>query len=711
MKRSFWRQLALCAIALSILTAGIIAARQLYFSRPGYALPYYARFTPDVEDRWTALGGTWEVVDGAMRNDSNDRGAKLLTGSPNWKDYIVEGNVQLLGEGSAGVLARVSEAESGENSFKGYSAGIRAGDNSFVLSEHDFSYHEAAKVRLPDPVRPFRWYHIKLIVVGCRITASVWADGMSEVKAVTANDPDCFGSGRIGLRSYGSGGVWRNVTVKPVEAAAGAARGYAENLPLPHANGFQTALPQMQPQGSETHALREQTPRVPPLPVRALQYLPPFESPLVSVRGSVVLVRPAVYVQDSAGGGVEIQSDNAPPLKIGDEVEVKGEISLDKFSPVMRKARFRLLREAVPVPPIVLAAFQVAEGHYDNMFVQVEGYLRSVSVGRDGTLTMRLDGGAQSFPAILPPGRSRWHLQHLELQSRLRVRGVSVVDPRFNTDADPFAMLVQSAEDVEVVTGPPWWRPSKVILASLMVLGLVFAFNHLYLLAKHWRLRAVADERDRLAHEIHDTLAQSFAGIGFQLQAIRNIVPRDAPVLEDQVDQAILMARTSHGEACRSFASMQPASLRHVGLLRALKECAERMVKNGNVSVEIYGEDDARVVPLHIKDTLFRIGQEAIANSIRHADPETIRIRLQQRGASLCLSLEDNGHGFVADSDHAGFGLLGMRKRAESISATLVIKSAPGSGTRVEVKTAVGSRFLGMAWRHRRFKNNGSVPS
>ncbi len=53
------------------------------------------------------------------------------------------------------------------------------------------------------------------------------------------------------------------------------------------------------------------------------------------------------------------------------------------------------------------------------------------------------------------------------------------------------------------------------------------------------------------------------------------------------------------------------------------------------------------------------------------------------------------------DSDHAGFGLLGMRKRAESISATLVIKSAPGSGTRVEVKAAVGSRFLGMAWRRR----------
>jgi signal transduction histidine kinase len=690
--------LVVSATAWFILAAGAIAARQVYLSRPGYGLPFYARFTPDVEDRWTALGGTWEVVDGSMRNDSNDRGAKLLTGSPSWRDYVVEGDLQLLGEGSVGVLARVSDAELGENSHKGYFAGVRTADNSLVLGAYDFAYHEAAKLLLPDPVRPFRWYHVKLRAVGCRITAFVRADGMPEVQTAPVNDPDCFRSGSIGLRSNGTGGVWRNVSVVPVEAAAASA---ALNLPLPDATAFQQALLRIRAQRSGTPALREAAPPVPPQPVRTLLYLPPFGSPLTSVRGTVVLTRPAVYVQDSTGGGVEIQSDNATPLKIGDEVEVTGEISLDKVSPVMRRARFRLLREAVPASPMVLTANQVAEGQYDGMFVQVEGYLRSISTRNDGTLTMRLDGGAQSFQAILPTGRSRSHLQGLAPQSRLRVRGVSVVDARFNQDADPFAILVRAAEDVEVVAGPPWWRPSTLILASLVALGLIFALNHVYLLAQHWRLRAVADERERLAHEIHDTLAQSFAGIGFQLQAIRNSMPRDAQVLERQVDRAILMARTSHEEARRSIATLHPESLGHVGLLRALRECAERMVKSGNVSVEIYGEDDPRVVPVHIKDALFRIGQEAIANSIRHAEPGTIRIGLQQQRASLCLSVEDNGQGFVADSDHAGFGLLGMYKRAESISATLVIKSAPGSGTRVEVKTAVGPRFLGMAWRRR----------
>jgi signal transduction histidine kinase len=685
---------------LLLLIAAIVGGRQIYFSRPGYGLPYIARFAPDVEDRWTALGGTWEAIDGSMRNDSNDRGAKLLTGSPHWKDYIVEGDVQLLGAGSAGVLARVSEAELGENSYKGYFAGVRTVDNSLVLGAYDFAYHEAARVLLQDPVRPLRWYRVRLTVNGCQITASLSAAGMREVHTTPLNDPDCFRSGSIGLRSNGTGGVWRNITVMPVTSNAAAAANAAPNASLPDGMRRRTARP-----------ASEVVPSVPAQSIPSLLYLSPFGSPVASIRGSVVLTRPAVYVQDSIRGGVEIQSESTIPLKIGDEVEVTGEIGLEKVSPVMRNARFRVLREAVPVSPMVVTANQVAEGNYDGMFVQVDGYLRAISAEKDNTLTMRLEAGTQSFRAILPAGRSRSHLQGLALQSRLRVRGVSVVDNRFNMPIDPFAILVRSAEDVDVVAGPPWWRPSTLILATLVGLGLIFTLNHLILLAKHWRLRAVADERERLAHEIHDTLAQSFAGIGFQLQAIRNSMPRDAQVLERQVDQAMLMARTSHEEARRSIASLRPESLGHVGLLPALRECAERMVKSGNVKVETCGEDDGRVVPLQIKDTLFRIGQEAIANSIRHADPDTIRIRLQQQRASLCLSVEDNGHGFIVDSDHAGFGLLGMHKRAESISATLVVKSVPGAGTRVEVRTAIGSRFLGRGWSHRAMPKYRGLPN
>jgi signal transduction histidine kinase len=659
--------------ALGLIAVTAIAARQLYVTRPEYGLPYRAQFLPDALDGWTALGGTWEVVDGAMRNDSNDRGSKILTGSSHWKNYVVEGDAQLLGEGSVGLLGRVSEAEVGENSFKGYFAGIRSVDNSLVLGAYDFAYHEAARVVLPNPVRAFHWYHIELKADGCQITASLWTTELGEVKTAPLNDPDCFGSGNIGLRSNGTGGVWRNVAVSPMGAEPS-----ARNVP---------AL------DSAWDTSRGEFPAPPPQPISSLVFVSPLSAPIVSVRGSVVLTRPAIFVQDAAGGGVEIEPELNLPLKMGDEVEVTGGVDLNEFSPVIRRARVRLLREDVPASPMALTANQVASGQYDGRFVQLEGRLRGIAPERAGGLTMEIDSGTQSFHALLPKGRSRSHLEHLSLESRLRLRGVSVVDPRFNRQVDPFALLVRSAEDVDVVAGPPWWRPSTLILAALVVLVLSFTLNYLYLWIKHWRLRAVAEEREWLAHEIHDTLAQSFAGIGFQLQAIRNSMPPDAAALERQVEVAMLMTRTSHEEARRSIASLRPRSIGQAGLLQALRECAEKMIRNGKVAVEAREEGAGSGVPQRVKDTLYGIGQEAIANSIRHASPRRIRIELERQGTSICLSIEDDGNGFATDSDCAGFGLQGMRRKAESISASLAVTSKPGAGTRVEVKAAMGSRF------------------
>lgn len=677
------------AVALFLLTIGYMGGRYLYVNSPSYGLPYHAKFTADEYTQWTGLGGVWEVADGSMRNEANDRGAKLLMGSPSWKDYIVSADVQLLGEGSVGVLARVNDAEVGENSFKGYFLGIRTSDNSLVLGAFDFAYHEAAKVVLPDPVRPLRWYHVKLKVEGCQITAYASTEGMGEVQTATLNDPDCFHAGRVALRSNGTGGIWRNVAVTSVTAPENA----AQSLPAPDTASLPRAAQPTSTRRTGTRPSIDGAPAASIQTIRSLLYLSPLAAPSATVRGSVVLTRPAIYVQDSTGG-VRVQSDSAAPLKLGDEVEVTGEVNLDGFSPVLRQAHFRLQREATPVPPLIIAANQIAEGLYDSRFVQVEGYLQTITEGQDDVLTLTLDAGAQTFRAMLPLSRSRSLLPRLAHQSRLRLCGVAVVDPQFNQAADPFVLLVRSPQDVDVVAGPPWWRTSNLIKAALAALGLIFILSYLYLLAKHWRYRAVAEERERLANEIHDTLAQSFAGIGFQLQAIRNSLPRGAEALERQVELAISLTRTSHGEARRSIAGMRPPALGQASLLAALRECAEGMVSNGNVKVEIYGEEGGQALPARIKDTLYRIGQEAIANAIRHANPRVIRVRLQRMPDVLCLAVEDDGHGFIADGRNAGFGLFGMRKRAESISAILTVKSAPEAGTQVEVTLPLHTHFL-----------------
>ena len=405
MKRTLRRKLQDLGAAICLLIV-LIAGWLVYVGRPGYGLPFHARFTPDVKDRWTALGGVWEVADGSMRNDSNDRGAKLLIGSPNWKDYTVEGDLQLFGNGSAGLLARVSDAEVGENSYKGYLAGVRSADNSLFLGVFDFAYHEASRVPLPQPVRLFCWYHVRLKVNGCRIDASVSGPGIPEVNTVPLNDPDCFRSGVIGLRSNGTGGVWRNVVVAPANSEGSFSLGSSRDLPASPAPGLVRSARQAPDAQS----------------VRSLQYLAPFGSTKATVRG----YRGSHQTGDlhrRFDGRVQIQTSDAVPLKIGDTVEVTGEVNLDRFSPVIRNAQIRLLSESVPIPPAVLTANQLASGTYDGTFVQVEGYLSSTSVGKDGSLILYMDAGTQLFRVLLPAGRSRSRLRDIAVDEPAAHKG------------------------------------------------------------------------------------------------------------------------------------------------------------------------------------------------------------------------------------------------------------------------------------------------
>jgi signal transduction histidine kinase len=208
---------------------------------------------------------------------------------------------------------------------------------------------------------------------------------------------------------------------------------------------------------------------------------------------------------------------------------------------------------------------------------------------------------------------------------------------------------------------------------------------------------AVLDERQRLAHEMHDTLAQSFAGIGFQLQAIRDEID-DRSAIDRELDLASSLVRRSHEEAKRSIAALRPELLESVGLLRALEQSAKSMVAGGAIRVTAFTSGEAHSIPVRISDTLFRIGQEALANAVRHANPNTLLISLIYGEANLQLLVEDDGNGFVVGADSAGFGIRGMRKRADTISAELQIRSAPGQGTVVRAIAPMPAKLMRTLW-------------
>jgi signal transduction histidine kinase len=262
-----------------------------------------------------------------------------------------------------------------------------------------------------------------------------------------------------------------------------------------------------------------------------------------------------------------------------------------------------------------------------------------------------------------------------------------------------FALLLRSTEDIDRLAGPPWWTPLRLAEIGTAILLLCLLAQYLYSRAKQWRWRAIVQERERLAHELHDTLAQSFAGVAFQLQGIRNGLEQADSAgiarVNQQIELACDVVRQTHEEASLSIAMLREEWPAGKELGAALEECAASIVSGGNVRIVRKGRRrDGRSAPAHIPvrvaDALFHIGREAIVNSVRHADPRQIALSIEYDAKSVILTVEDEGRGFDTEQQaHGqqtrGFGLRGMEKRARSIGAHLAVTSQPGVGTRVRV--------------------------
>jgi signal transduction histidine kinase len=134
-------------------------------------------------------------------------------------------------------------------------------------------------------------------------------------------------------------------------------------------------------------------------------------------------------------------------------------------------------------------------------------------------------------------------------------------------------------------------------------------------------------------------LARSVAGIGFQLEAIRIAVLEDLPKVRRQLNLASELVRHSHAKARRSIDTVRPEQLESEGLLNALTHCALRLIEGGSVRVASQSVGDVRQLPLRVDDTLYRVGQEALANAVRRAHPSIITIKLEYLKNAIHLTV------------------------------------------------------------------------
>jgi signal transduction histidine kinase len=201
------------------------------------------------------------------------------------------------------------------------------------------------------------------------------------------------------------------------------------------------------------------------------------------------------------------------------------------------------------------------------------------------------------------------------------------------------------------------------------------------------REAGVLDERQRMAGEIHDVLAQGLTGIVTQLEAADQAGARAAD-RQRHLDTARQLARDSLTEARRSVQALRPQPLVEAPLPAALAEVADGWSARHGVTAELIMTGPARPLLPEIEATLLRTAQEALANVARHADAGRVALTLSYMEDVVTLDVRDDGAGFdpaqrLAESYEGGYGLTAMRERVQRISGTLAIESEPGAGTAV----------------------------
>ncbi|MFD3578046.1 sensor histidine kinase [Streptomyces sp. NPDC058644] len=203
------------------------------------------------------------------------------------------------------------------------------------------------------------------------------------------------------------------------------------------------------------------------------------------------------------------------------------------------------------------------------------------------------------------------------------------------------------------------------------------------------REAGVADERRRLAAEIHDTIAQGLTGIIAQLQVVASA--SDETLAREHLGRAADLARHSLGEARRSVHNLSPTALEHDALPEALKKTVAEWAERTGVRADFTVTGPAEPLHEEIEATLLRIVQEALSNAARHADAARLGVTLSYMDGEVALDVRDDGRGFdplalAPRGGSGGFGLDGMRARAERVAGSLAVESEPGNGTALSAR-------------------------
>lgn len=678
--------------AAAAITIGLVLCGAAYlWSHRSPDLPYLDKFGDRNAEGWLVMGGNWQFDGDAVVNRSDEHGAKLVTGSGKWGDISLDADLKLIGHaGDVGVMVRVNHAEPGVDAYSGYYIGLRSNDRSLILGRADFGWMEGKPTAIAGGIIADRWYHLHVVAVGCMIAAEATDTVTGETTDGMLQEHDCLAQGMIGIRSMATGGAWRHIAVRRAAAADLApirARVSSVQEPRFIFHGADIESVYLDSSASETAAVGPLPPTPAFIDIETIKMQGLDSRGLVSIRGFVTLLDP-LYIQDTSGG-ILIQAAHGTVLNLGDEVEITGTGKNQDDKVIFLERSLKLTGDRTLIPPSSVTSTQAAGILFDGRLAELRARLLEKHLDRDGRVVLLLDDAAQTFRAEGPLGLSKEQFEQLIPGSEVRVRGVCRVGPWAGRNGGAFTILMRSMEDADVIAGPPWWSPRFLIREIAALVLLIGLGIYIYLKVERSKMHAILEERARLAHEMHDTLAQNFAGVGFHLQGIRSSVRSGTLTTSDVVDKLTLaceLITRTHRDASAEIAALSPGVDDGSDLLTLLERCAYTMLEGNQMPIRSIREGMPRNLSLAVRDALFRIGREAITNILRHARAETITLRIHYEYRTVMLEIIDDGCGFDLETHAGGFGLRGMRSRSAAIGATLEVISDIGYGTSIRIQ-------------------------
>jgi signal transduction histidine kinase len=384
-------------------------------------------------------------------------------------------------------------------------------------------------------------------------------------------------------------------------------------------------------------------------------------------------------------------------------VDVIGFLECAGGFPILEDAQYHVVGKSPDVTSIRLETPEQAQKH-NGALVELDATILSQSSTTEGC-RLELQTGTNRFAALWPdqgrkPVPATWQPGAI-----VRTTGICMVADDApglmpgRIQLNSLKLILRSPEDIQILRPGPWWTAAHTAWVLGTVAGvLLLVLSSVFGLARR-RLRqqamarmkaetefaAVFNERNRIARELHDTLAQGLGAISLHLDLVKEQRERSPEQAARHLDIAHQTAQESLTEVRNSISNIRSHILENATLAEAVEQILRKLTEDTETQGRFTVTGTPRRLAAIVENNLLRLAQEAISNALKHAKARTISVTLAYAPGRANLLVCDDGTGFDPGHPPPGhhFGIVGQRERTIQMGGTLEIRSAPGRGTEV----------------------------